>query len=212
MNKPVEYPGLELRSEADLDRLSFEKHGGTVTVVAQNAGDGRVLMVAHADREALSKTLETRQMWYRSRSRGLWHKGATSGALQHLVSMRADCDSDSVLALVRPAGPACHTGAVSCFGEYAAHTLARLEDVIAERAAGVSFSASYTARLLGDRNLRLKKLGEEVAELTVACVEADAGRAAEEAADLMYHIAVALQGAGASLGAAQRVLAQREKP
>jgi phosphoribosyl-ATP pyrophosphohydrolase/phosphoribosyl-AMP cyclohydrolase len=212
MSNPVEQPGFELRSDADLDRLSFEKNGGTVTVVTQDATDGRVLMVAHADREALSRSLATNQMWYRSRSRGLWHKGATSGALQHVVSLRADCDSDSVLALVRPAGPACHTGAVSCFGSYAAHTLARLEEIIAERAARTAPGTSYTAQLLADRNLRLKKLGEETAELTVACVEADAGRAAEEAADLMYHIAVALHAAGASLGAAQLALAQREKP
>jgi phosphoribosyl-ATP pyrophosphohydrolase/phosphoribosyl-AMP cyclohydrolase len=210
MSERADEAGAELRSEADLDRLAFEKHGGSVIVVAQNALDGRVLMVAHADREALSKSLATRQMWYRSRSRGLWHKGATSGAFQDIVSLRADCDGDTVLALVRPAGPACHTGAVSCFGAYGAHALARLDGVIAERARSAP-ATSYTAQLLADRNLRLKKIGEEATEFTVACVEADAQRAAEEAADLLYHTGVALHGVGTSLGAAQLALAQREE-
>src|SRR5918911_5083465 len=103
----------------DLESLDFTKGGGVVTVVAQDARTGAVLMVAHADREALARTIETGEMHYRSRSRGLWRKGATSGNTQHVVSLTADCDGDAVLARVRPAGPACHTGAVSCFGDTA---------------------------------------------------------------------------------------------
>src|SRR5919112_6162223 len=95
----------------DLSTLKFP-----VTVVAQDARTGAVLMVAHADREALQRTLTTGEMHYRSRTRGLWHKGATSGNVQQVVSLLADCDGDSVLARVRPKGPACHTGAMSCFG------------------------------------------------------------------------------------------------
>src|SRR5919107_2767723 len=120
----------------DLDSLNFEKGGGLVTVVTQDARTGAVLMVAHADREALERTVASGEMHYRSRTRGAWHKGATSGNVQRVVSLAADCDGDAVLARVRPAGPACHTGAVSCFreGALAADALGELDATIARRA------------------------------------------------------------------------------
>lgn len=211
MNAPSPAPGAEIRLPADLALLDFAKNGGDVIVVAQDADDGRVLMVARADHEALSRTLATGEMWYRSRSRGLWHKGGTSGHVQRVVALHVDCDGDSVLALVRPAGPSCHTGDVSCFGAYASDLVSRLDAVIADRSQAAAPEDSYTARLLADRNLRLKKLGEESVELAVACVDGDPDRAAEEAADLIYHIAVALRGTGASLGAVRRVLASRAR-
>ena len=99
-----------------LPDLDFSKQGGLVTVVTQDAHTGAVLMVAQADREALERTIATGEMHYHSRTRGLWHKGATSGNVQRLVSLTPDCDGDSVLARVTPAGPACHTGAPTCFG------------------------------------------------------------------------------------------------
>ena len=99
----------------NLDRLDFEKGGGTVQVVAQDARTGAVLMVAQADREALEKTLETGEMHYRSRSRGLWHKGATSGNTMQVLEVRVDCDADALLLRVEAAGPACHTGERTCF-------------------------------------------------------------------------------------------------
>jgi phosphoribosyl-ATP pyrophosphohydrolase/phosphoribosyl-AMP cyclohydrolase len=203
--------GLELRAPVDLESLDFGKYDGNVMVVAQDVDDGRVLMVARADREALSRALSTGEMWYNSRTRGLWHKGGTSGHVQRLIAMYADCDGDSVLALVRPAGPACHTGAVSCFGTYAPDLVGRLDAIIAERARSASRDDSYTVRLLDDRNLRLKKLSEEAAELAIACADGDPDRAAEEAADLLYHVAVALRGTGASLAAVRRVLAGRAR-
>jgi phosphoribosyl-ATP pyrophosphohydrolase/phosphoribosyl-AMP cyclohydrolase len=196
----------------DLDALNFEKGQGTVTVVAQDAVSGVVLMVAAADREALERTLATGQMHYRSRTRGLWHKGATSGNVQRVVSLSADCDADAVLARVVPAGPACHTGAESCFGAAAlgADALGSLDATIAARAAAADVAGpSYTRRLLGDRNLRLKKLGEEAAELVTACADADVARAREEAADLMYHALVALRAVGGSLDDVRAVLAER---
>ena len=101
----------------DLDTLDFGKGGGLVTVVTQDARTGDVLMVAHADREALERTLATGEMYYRSRTRGLWHKGGTSGNVQRVVSLAADCDGDAVLARVDKAGPSCHTGAETCFGD-----------------------------------------------------------------------------------------------
>ena len=209
----------------DLDRLDFTKGAGLLTVVAQDARTGAVLMVAHADREAMERTIATGEMHYRSRTRGLWHKGGTSGNVQRVESLDLDCDGDAVLARVVPAGPACHTGAVSCFGARAlgADSLAALDSVIGARTAELSAAASgaeptsptasvppsYTRRLLGDRNLRLKKLGEESAELVTACADGDRERAAEEAADLVYHTLVALRSVGGSLADIQQVLSAR---
>jgi phosphoribosyl-ATP pyrophosphohydrolase/phosphoribosyl-AMP cyclohydrolase len=139
----------------DLDKLDFSKSGGLVTVVAQDAVTGAVLMVAHADREALEKTIETREMHYRSRTRGLWHKGATSGNTQKVVSVTADCDGDAILARVISNGPACHTGSTSCFGAGRGDAIDELDTVIAERRSQPEQSKSYTQKLLGDRNLRL---------------------------------------------------------
>jgi phosphoribosyl-ATP pyrophosphohydrolase/phosphoribosyl-AMP cyclohydrolase len=199
----------------DLTTLNFDKNNGLVTVVAQDAQTGAVLMVAHADREALERTIETGEMHYRSRSRGLWHKGATSGNTQHVVSLTADCDGDSVLARLRPAGPACHTGAVSCFGDdaLAADALSILDRTIAARVAAstpdITKPTSYTRRLLADRNLRLKKLGEEAAELVAACADGDRDRAVEEGMDLVYHTLVALHALGATLDDVRSVATAR---
>ena len=237
----------------DLATLNFEKGNGLVTVVAQDARTGAVLMVAHADREALERTLATGEMHYRSRTRGLWHKGATSGNVQRVVALAPDCDGDAVLARVAPAGPACHTGATSCFGPgaLAADELGLLDVTIGARAgggapprghdgaerAGLPHPAdaaspiatrgaptadpsdparpparpSYTQRLLADRNLRLKKIGEEAAELVTACADADRHRAAEEGADLLYHTLVALRAVGVTLDDVRRVLAARAR-
>lgn len=207
----------------DLDALDFAKSGGMITVVTQDARSGQVLMVAHADREALERTVATGEMHYRSRTRGLWHKGATSGNVQRVVSLTPDCDADAILARVVPAGPACHTGARTCFGADAAETFGILDATIGERAnamntgntantsasGAVGAAPSYTQRLLADRNLRLKKLGEEAIELATACVDGDRARAAEEAADLIYHTLVALRAVGGSLDDVRAVLDAR---
>ncbi len=204
----------------DVSLLDFAKGNGLVTVVAQDATTGAVLMVAHADREAVERTLATGEMHYTSRTRGPWHKGATSGNVQRVVSLALDCDRDAILARVAPAGPACHTGAVSCFAPAGAtppagDALGELDATIAARAAAADAPAaegarpSYTQRLLADRNLRLKKLGEEMAELVTACADADAARAAEEGADVVYHALVALRAVGVSLDDVRRVLAAR---
>jgi phosphoribosyl-ATP pyrophosphohydrolase/phosphoribosyl-AMP cyclohydrolase len=151
-------------------------------------------------------------MHYRSRTRGLWHKGATSGNIQRLISLSADCDNDAVLARVAPAGPACHTGARSCFGETAhgADALGALDQTVARRAAERgSVGKGYTRKLLADRNLRLKKLGEEAAELAVACADGDAPRATAEAADIIYHTLVAIRALGLSLDAIRAELQSR---
>src|SRR5258708_26292547 len=115
-------------------------------------------MVAHADREAVDATLETGQMHYRSRSRGLWHKGATSGNTHRVVELRPDCDGDTILARVVPAGPACHTGVRSCFGpSQPGHIVTPLDQTIASLALAPP-AESYTVKLLADRNLPLEQL------------------------------------------------------
>jgi phosphoribosyl-ATP pyrophosphohydrolase/phosphoribosyl-AMP cyclohydrolase len=198
-------------SALDISLLDFSKSDGLVTVIAQDAVTGVVLMVAHADRAALETTVETGEMHYTSRGRGLWHKGATSGNTQRVVSLTADCDGDAVLARVIPAGPACHTGTLSCFGEGSSDALRDLNAIIEHRAKSPDIETSYTRRLLDDRNLRLKKLGEEASELAVACADSDAPRATEEAADLFYHVLVALRAVGVSLSDVQGVLAARQR-
>ena len=194
----------------DLDALDFTKGDGLVSVVTQDARSGRVLMTAFADREALERTLATGEMHYRSRARGLWHKGGTSGHVQRVMSLTADCDRDAVLARVIPAGPACHTGAITCFGDGAAEELGALDDTIASRRSAAA-GASYTATLFADRNLRLKKIGEESSEFVTACADGDRSRATEEAADLIYHALVALHAVGGSLDGVRDVLRTRAR-
>lgn len=196
------------------DQLDFTRSAGLVTVVTQDASTGAVLMVAHADREAIERTEATGEMHYRSRTRGLWHKGATSGHVQRVVSLEPDCDADAVLARVHPAGPACHTGTTSCFAQTApaADVLSAVDATIRERAttrADGGERPTYTQRLLADRNLRLKKIGEESSEFVTACADGDAGRAVEEAADLVYHTLVALRALGAGWDDVRAALAAR---
>jgi phosphoribosyl-ATP pyrophosphohydrolase/phosphoribosyl-AMP cyclohydrolase len=197
----------------DLATLDFEKGNGLITVVAQDALTGAVLMVAHANREALERAIATGEMHYQSRTRGPWHKGATSGNVQHIVSLAADCDGDAVLARVRPAGPSCHTGTVSCFGDtaLAADALASLDRTLADRATALPTAGSYTRRLLDDRNLRLKKLGEEAAELVTACADGDRARATHEGMDVIYHVLVALRALDVTLDDLRAIAAERAR-
>lgn len=192
----------------DLDSLDFAKNAGLVTVVTIDDASGRVLMVAHADREALERTMATGEMHYRSRSRGLWHKGATSGNVQRVVAMSPDCDGDAVIARVVPTGPACHNGTTGCFPDDAQGMLLRLSATIDSRSRHAG-GTSYTRKLLDDANLRLKKIGEEAAELVHAAAVGDRERAVAEAADLLYHSLVALRAMGAGMEEVAQVLAAR---
>jgi phosphoribosyl-ATP pyrophosphohydrolase/phosphoribosyl-AMP cyclohydrolase len=209
-----------LRTPGDLAELAFDDRG-LLPVIAQDAADGRVLMMAWASREALERSLEAGEMTFWSRSRqALWRKGETSGNVLRLVSLHADCDGDAVLARVTPTGPACHTGEASCFGDGSEPdrasagstpgetTLPTLWATLRERAAERP-EGSYTTRLLEDPNLRIKKLGEETAELIQALVQGDGPRATEEAADLLYHTLVALLATGRSLEDVLAVLEAR---
>jgi phosphoribosyl-ATP pyrophosphohydrolase/phosphoribosyl-AMP cyclohydrolase len=203
-----------LRGPADLASLRFDERG-LVPVVAQDADSGRVLMVAWANHDALEQSFRTGEMHFWSRSRGqLWKKGETSGNVLELRSLHADCDGDTVLARVRPTGPACHTGEPTCFGELGgtlgADVISDLWAVIDERARTLP-EKSYTTKLLGDENLRLKKLGEETTELVAALARGQTDRVPEEAADLLYHLLVAVRGAGAELAAVLAALDARRR-
>lgn len=221
-----------LRTATDLERLEFWENG-LLPVVTQDARSGEVLMVAFANREALENTLQTGEMVYWSRSRQeLWHKGATSGNVQRLVSLHADCDGDALLARVQPLGPACHTGDRSCFGslEFSGASQGVEEGGAASGGGAVPLSEStlpelwarlkrrakerpgdsYTVRLLDNENLRLKKLGEEMVELILALALAEKRRIAEEGADLVYHLLAALLGSGVELDDLLRELEARK--
>ncbi len=172
--------------------------------IVQDADDGRVLMLAWMNDEALRLTRETGEAWFWSRSRQeLWHKGATSGNMLAVEEIRDDCDGDALLLRVRPAGPACHTGSRSCF----APTLWRtVVERVRDRPEG-----SYTASL-ADAGIErcAQKLGEEALEAALSAVAAD-GRLAEEAADVIYHLYVLLAVAGVDVADVEDVLASRVK-
>jgi len=190
---------------------------GLVPAVVQDARTGEVLMLAWMNGEALQKTLSTGKATFWSRSRGeLWVKGATSGNLQAVKSVSADCDQDAVLVRVEPAGPACHTGARSCFFDTLlegppapGETLGQLELVLRERRAHPP-EGSYVAKLLGDEALRHKKIGEEAAELITASLRGSREEIAHEAADLIFHALVLLQSHGMGLADVSAELRKRE--
>jgi phosphoribosyl-AMP cyclohydrolase / phosphoribosyl-ATP pyrophosphohydrolase len=188
---------------------------GLIPAVVQDAATGDVLMVAYANAEALALTARTGQAHFWSRSRAaLWRKGETSGNTLKVVAMRRDCDGDTVLLTVDPAGPACHSGERTCFGEdpaTAAGILGALERVIAGRA-GADPSQSYTARLLaGGLDKALKKVGEEATEVLLAAKGESDERLAEECADLVYHLMVVLAQRGVAFARVLDVLAARRE-
>lgn len=169
---------------------------GLVPMIAQDEASGDILMVAWANAEALERTVATgvAHFWSRSRT-SLWRKGETSGNELKVVALRADCDRDTLIAVVQPVGPACHTNERTCFGESTltlAGIFAAIERVIDERARTMP-EGSYTARLLGKGlDAALKKLGEEATEVVLAAKGETQERLAEESADLLFHLLVAL--------------------
>ncbi|HUO74060.1 MAG TPA: bifunctional phosphoribosyl-AMP cyclohydrolase/phosphoribosyl-ATP diphosphatase HisIE [Solirubrobacteraceae bacterium] len=185
---------------------------GLVPCIVQDWRTGEVLTLAYMNAESLRLTRETGEVHFFSRSRQeLWHKGATSGHTLAVKAIRYDCDGDALLALVEPAGPACHTGERTCFhrGERdlaAPHeVLPTLERTIAQRAS-TRPDGSYTAALLADPARIGAKVQEEAEEVARAAREESDQRVCEEAADVIYHLAVLLRGRGLSLTDAERVL------
>ena len=190
---------------------------GLLPCVVQDWNTDEVLTVAYMNADALARTRKTGEMHFFSRSRGeLWHKGETSGNTQALRAIRYDCDADTLLALVEPAGPACHTGERTCFyrGELepaAPHeALGALERVLAQRARDRP-AGSYTVELLSDPPRIGEKVREEAAEVARAAADESDERVAEEAADVLYHLAVLLRSRGLDLADAERVLDGRRR-
>jgi phosphoribosyl-AMP cyclohydrolase / phosphoribosyl-ATP pyrophosphohydrolase len=197
--------------------IAFDDRG-LVPCIAQDWRTGEVLTLAYMNAEALARTRATGEVHYWSRSRQqLWHKGATSGNVQKLRALRLDCDGDAILALVEPAGPACHTGERTCFfsGDVAPgapyETLPALERTIEQRAAAADTSASYTAKLLADPALAGAKVEEEAEEVVRAARDESDERVREEAADVLYHLDVLLAARGLSLSEAFEVLNARRR-
>ncbi len=189
---------------------------GLVPVVVQDWRTGEVLTLAWANAEAVARTRDTGELHLWSRSRAeLWHKGATSGNTQRVRALRMDCDGDALLALVEPAGPACHTGERTCFhhGDLmpAPHeALPALERTLAARAAERP-EGSYTVELLDDPPRIGAKVQEEAEEVARAAREEPDDRVDEEAADVLYHLTVLLHARGRALGDAEEVLNGRRR-
>jgi phosphoribosyl-ATP pyrophosphohydrolase/phosphoribosyl-AMP cyclohydrolase len=201
----------------DDSEVVFDERG-LVPCIVQDWLTGEVLTLAYMNAESLRLTRETGETHFFSRSRDeLWHKGETSGNVQAVKAIRYDCDGDALLVMVEPAGPACHTGERTCFhrGELAPaaphEVLPALERIISARAAERP-DGSYTAKLLADRDLNGDKVREEAGEVAQAARAESDERLAEEAADVLYHLAVLLHGREMSLADAERVLDGRRQP
>ncbi|MDT8858729.1 bifunctional phosphoribosyl-AMP cyclohydrolase/phosphoribosyl-ATP diphosphatase HisIE [Alkalihalobacillus sp. MEB130] len=206
-----------------IDNIQFDKDG-LVPAVVQDATSKEVLTLAYMNKESLEKSLETRETWFYSRSRQeLWHKGATSGNTQQIVDMRYDCDSDAIVVLVVPAGPACHTGAYTCFSdslfeEAAVRTnptrfaiLDELERVIAEREVEMPEGAYTTYLFEKGVDKILKKVGEEAGEVIIAAKNRDPEELKWEVSDLLYHLLVLLREQKLPLDDVLSVLEERHK-
>ncbi|MGG3925284.1 bifunctional phosphoribosyl-AMP cyclohydrolase/phosphoribosyl-ATP diphosphatase HisIE [Metabacillus fastidiosus] len=188
----------------NIENVKFDEKG-LVPAIVQDAASKEVLTLAYMNKESLEKTLETKETWFYSRSRQeLWHKGATSGNTQKVVELRYDCDQDAFLVLVEPQGPACHTGAYTCFNESVDQEqvnvkedrfqiFSTLEKVIAEREAERP-EGSYTTYLFDEGvDKILKKVGEEASEVIIAAKNRDHEELKWEVADLFFHTLVLLR-------------------
>jgi phosphoribosyl-ATP pyrophosphohydrolase/phosphoribosyl-AMP cyclohydrolase len=200
-----------------LDEIAFDDRG-LVPCIVQDWRTGEVLTLAYMNEEALARTRASGETWFWSRSRQeLWHKGETSGNVQRVRELRYDCDFDALLALVEPAGPACHTGERTCFhnGQTAPpaphEALPALERTIAERRAAAPVTGSYTAELLADPPRIGAKVEEEAEEVARAAREESDERLASEAADVLYHLAVLLASRGLTLADAYEELNARRR-
>ena len=208
-----------LHHAIDINQIKYDERGLAPAIV-QDYLDGTVLMMAWMNAESLAKTLNTGETWFWSRSRQeFWHKGATSGHLQYVKDIRYDCDSDALLVTVEQIGDiACHTGERSCFHQIAgtkinppADTLSDLYNTICDRRDNPR-EGSYTQTLFaGGDNKILKKIGEEAAEVVMACKDDDPEQIAGEAADLFYHTLVAIAHHKVSIRDVYRKLQSRRK-
>jgi len=203
-------------SDINFEEIRFDERG-LIPAIVQNAATREVLTLAYMNRESLQRTIETKQTWFWSRSRNeLWHKGATSGNTQQVVSLALDCDRDAIIVMVNPAGPACHTGAVSCFDvgtrpDDLGPLLDQLYELIQSRERERP-DGSYTTYLFEEGlDKILKKLGEESAETIIAAKNDDDERLTAEVSDLVYHLLVVLVARGVSLSQVAEELGERRR-
>ena len=198
-----------------VSKIDFEKGGGLVPAIVQDADTLQVLMLGYMNADAIAKTQDTQLVTFYSRSRDtLWTKGETSGNSLTLVSLDIDCDKDTILVKARPAGPTCHEGTVSCFGDEGASGvgfLAYLESLIEDRKSA-DVDSSYTAKLLqGPLRRAAQKVGEEGVETALAAVAETDNKLTSEAADLIYHLLVLLAAKDVKMGSVIEELQRRHK-
>ncbi|WP_445398497.1 bifunctional phosphoribosyl-AMP cyclohydrolase/phosphoribosyl-ATP diphosphatase HisIE [Zobellella sp. An-6] len=199
----------------DAKQLDWDKVDGMMPAIVQDSRSGRVLMLGYMNREALEKTLATKEVTFFSRTKNrLWTKGETSGHVLQLRDLSTDCDQDTLLALVEPIGPTCHLGNVSCFNDQQVPSLAflaELEQVLASRK-GADPATSYTASLYAKGTKRIaQKVGEEGVETALAATVHDHEELVSESADLLYHLTVLLQQEGLQLTDVVNKLKARHK-
>ncbi|HEU4991442.1 MAG TPA: bifunctional phosphoribosyl-AMP cyclohydrolase/phosphoribosyl-ATP diphosphatase HisIE [Luteimonas sp.] len=196
----------------DIDALAWARQDGLLPAIVQDAATLRVLMLGYMDREALAATLEGGRVTFYSRSRRRqWCKGETSGHWLELVSIEADCDGDALLVMARAHGPTCHLGRCSCFAHAPGDPVGALDALVAARIAAPSIG--YTDRLLASGIARIaQKVGEEGVETALAAVAGEQAALRGEAADLVYHLVVALRARGLSLDDLRGELARRAGP
>ena len=185
---------------------------GLIPAIVRDARTGAVLTLAYMSEESLAKTRESGETWFWSRSRNeLWHKGATSGNTQRVVHIAEDCDGDALVVTVEPRGPACHTGAESCFVDVPPTTLERLMRVLRSRFEERP-ERSYSSYLFNEgRDKILKKIGEEATEVVIAAKGQGRERTVSEIADLVYHLSVLMVDEGITWGDVYAELDERVK-
>lgn len=200
----------------DMNTITFDENG-LIPAIVQDEQNGKVLMLAYMNKEALKKTLETKETWFFSRSRQeLWHKGATSGNRQMVKELVLDCDQDAILVTVQPLGPACHTGKNTCFynvafsdGEATRHIVDELTEAIKHRKEN-PVEGSYTSYLFREGlDKILKKIGEESSEVIIGAKNEDKQELTSELADLTYHALVLMEAAGVSVADVKKELLKR---
>jgi len=197
----------------NIDDLKFDERD-LIPAIVQDARTREVLTLAYMNRDSLARTIESGQTWFWSRSRNeLWHKGETSGNTQSVVSLHSDCDNDAIVVLVNPSGPACHTGARSCFDTERDEDLGSLLNTLYELIESRERErpeGSYTSYLFNNGlDKILKKVGEESAETIIAAKNEDRARLTAEVGDLVYHLLVLLVARGVSLDEIRAELASR---
>lgn len=189
--------------------IKFDENG-LMPAILQEYLTGKVLMLGYVNEESLRKTIETREVWFYSRTREkLWHKGETSGNIQKVIDINFDCDQDTVLISVDPTGPTCHLGIKSCFGETTTMFFEELEKTIMDRDIERP-KDSYTSYLFKEGlDKILKKIGEEASEVIIAAKNDDIEEVHLETADLLYHLFVLFQEKGTNFEEVLRVMKQR---